>query len=45
MTQKDCFHNEGWICERHPENGWPHDDCTGPGMPCPTCPPSGRSVG
>jgi hypothetical protein len=27
----------GWICEQHPEQGWPHDDCAGPGMPCLTC--------
>ena len=37
--------NEGWICEAHPELGWPHTaaegetvmkdgDCPGPGMPC-----------
>jgi hypothetical protein len=26
--------NEGWICEAHPELGWPHGDCPGPGMPC-----------
>lgn len=24
----------GWICEAHPDRGWPHDDCAGPGMPC-----------
>ncbi len=29
--------NDGWICEEHPEQGWPHDDCAGPGMPCPIC--------
>lgn len=30
----------GWICEAHPERGWPHDDCAGPGMLCrtPGCP-------
>jgi hypothetical protein len=33
---------EGWICAQHPEKGWPHDDCAGPGMPCPRCQPSGR---
>ena len=22
-----------WICEKHPELDWPHDDCAGPGMP------------
>ena len=34
--------SDGWICEQHPEKGWPHDDCAGPGMPCPSCQPSGR---
>jgi hypothetical protein len=29
--------NQGWICEQHPDQGWPHDECTGPGMPCPVC--------
>ena len=31
---------EGWICEQHPDQPWPHDDCVGPGMPCrePDCP-------
>ena len=27
--KKGCFCNEGWICEQHPEQGWPHDDCPG----------------
>jgi hypothetical protein len=31
-------HN-GWICEAHPEQGRPHDDCAGPGIPCPRCQP------
>ena len=31
--------NDGWICEQHPEQGWPHDDCAGPGMPCAICQP------
>jgi hypothetical protein len=26
----------GWVCEAHPEHPWPHDDCAGPGEPCPT---------
>lgn len=32
-----------WVCEKHPhmewpsERGIPHDDCMGPGEPCPTC--------
>jgi len=21
----------------HPAQGWPHDDCAGPRMPCPRC--------
>jgi hypothetical protein len=29
--------NELWICEQHPELPWPHDDCHGPGEPCPVC--------
>jgi hypothetical protein len=30
----------GWVCERHPEKPWPHDDCPGPGVNCPNpaCP-------
>ena len=26
-----------WICEAHPSRPWPHDDCAGPGDPCPIC--------
>jgi hypothetical protein len=22
-----------WVCERHPDEPWRHDDCPGPGMP------------
>ena len=22
--------NEGWICERHTDQPWPHEDCPGP---------------
>jgi len=38
LTCGTCDH--GWICEAHPDRPWPHDDCTGPGIPCdvPTCP-------
>lgn len=30
---------EGWVCEKHPDFGWPHidktgNDCPGPGQPC-----------
>lgn len=30
----------GWICERHRDQPFPHDECGGPGMPCeqPECP-------
>jgi hypothetical protein len=34
-----CECNAGWICGAHPERGWPHDDCAGPGVPCPRCQP------
>jgi len=30
-------HGERWICEAHPDHPWPHDDCPGPGEPCPRC--------
>ena len=32
--------DNGWICEEHPNQPWPHDDCSGPGVPCdvPRCP-------
>jgi hypothetical protein len=33
MTYGRC--KDGWICEEHPDNPWPHDDCAGPGMQCP----------
>jgi hypothetical protein len=29
-----CSCNHGWRCEEHPDRGWPHDDCPGPGIPC-----------
>ena len=29
-----CHCAEGWICEEHPEQPWPHDDCAGPGTQC-----------
>jgi hypothetical protein len=29
-----CYCDEGWICEQHPDNPWPHDACGGPGMRC-----------
>ena len=42
-SQHVCI--DGWICEKHPNLGWPHKDsmyldpeqlteCPGPGMPC-----------
>lgn len=30
-----------WVCEEHPDRPWPHDDCAGPGVPCPGCNDSG----
>jgi hypothetical protein len=27
--------HDGWVCEQHPDRGWPHDDCGGPGKSCP----------
>jgi hypothetical protein len=34
-----CVCVNGWRCEQHGEQGWPHDDCAGPGVPCsnPVC--------
>jgi hypothetical protein len=34
-----CWCNEGWVCEEHPERPWPHEACSGPGVPCdnPAC--------
>jgi hypothetical protein len=26
--------NDGWICEKHPDQAWPHEDCPGPGQLC-----------
>src|SRR5437588_270065 len=28
---------EGWICDQHPSQPYPHGDCIGPGNPCPVC--------
>lgn len=33
-----------WVCEQRAsgpphDHGWPHDDCAGPGDPCPGCNP------
>jgi hypothetical protein len=28
--------DSGWICEEH-RGTYPHDDCSGPGEPCPVC--------
>jgi hypothetical protein len=32
--------NAGWICEAHPDQPFPHDECAGPGTQCqsPDCP-------
>jgi hypothetical protein len=32
-----CLCNDGWFCEQHPTQGWPHGKCAGPGIPCPVC--------
>jgi len=34
-----CVCVEGWRCERHPDRGWPHDDCDDAGIVCsnPAC--------
>lgn len=48
MNREKKIHNcaEGWICEKHPQEPWPHfigyddnigtvrEECAGPGMPC-----------
>jgi hypothetical protein len=41
--QQRCGCNEGWICEQHSDRGWPHEDCAGPGMPCPRCNPAANA--
>ena len=35
----NCFCDDGWVCEQHPNRPWPHDDCSGPRMLCrnPAC--------
>ena len=40
LTEQTCGRcADGWICEEHPDQPWPHDDCSGPGVPCenPAC--------
>ena len=45
MMKKTCKRCRGqrWVCEKHShmewpsERGIPHDDCLGPGEPCPEC--------
>jgi hypothetical protein len=32
-----CHCADGWICKVHPDEPWPHQDCLGPGEPCPAC--------
>ena len=34
--------DELWVSEGHPLKPFPHDDCAGPGMPCPLCNPEER---
>ena len=29
-----CRCEQGWICEEHPDQRYPHDNCSGPGMQC-----------
>lgn len=31
--QADLVARDGWMCEAHPGQEWPHGDCPGPGMP------------
>lgn len=33
--------NEGWVCEKHPEEAWGHGECEAAGAPC-ICNPRGR---
>ena len=28
---------EGWVCEQHPAQPWPHPGCQSPRAPCPVC--------
>lgn len=34
MECPKCRGYAGWICERHPDKPFMHDDCGGAGMPC-----------
>lgn len=34
MSQPCLKCDEGWICEAHPGESWPHEGCGGAGMPC-----------
>lgn len=35
-----CYCSDGWVCEEHADEPWPHIDvttgsrCPGPGVPC-----------
>lgn len=29
-----CWCVDGWLCQRHAHEPWPHDDCPGPGVRC-----------
>jgi hypothetical protein len=33
-TSATCWCRDGWLCSRHSDRPWPHDDCAGPGEPC-----------
>jgi hypothetical protein len=44
-SEPGCVCVDGWICEQHPDQPWPHGDCPGPGVPCERCqPPVGRPL-
>ncbi len=39
VGRTDCVvcRDTKWMCEKHPDREWPHDDCAGPAEPCPVC--------
>jgi hypothetical protein len=37
MNPHQCHCADGWICESHPDQAWPHAQCAGRGMLC-DCP-------
>lgn len=34
QDQNDHNCLDGWVCEVHPDQAWPHEDCDGAGMLC-----------